>query len=167
MEEEKLKVPVYEGMAYLLEVVNASYFAKLMGVSSNWISCKQRCKVNKRGYRVQYLPTDMEIINNALPKLANEMMKRCLIPQEMYTDSDAMSMHIRQEVKPILIPKRLAETRLGHDFMWLRTRLDVKKSGIRNTSKFTPQDAADFNRAIKEIILYIRGVEMVYEPPKE
>ena len=47
-----------------------------------------------------------------------------------------------------------------------QTRLDVSKSPNRRTCKFTPQYAADFNRAIKEIILYIRGVSMEYEPPK-
>ena len=167
MEEEKLKVPVYEGMSYLLEVVNASYFAKLMGVSHSWISKKQSNKVDVRNYKAQYLPTDIELINEALPKLANEIMRKCLIPKEIYHDSDALSFYLRNEVKPILILKRLAEVKLGRNYMWLKTRLDVSKSPNRRTCKFTPQDAADFNRAIKEIILYIRGVEIVYEPPKE
>ena len=166
MEEEKLKVPVYEGMAYLLEVVNASYFAKLMGVSHTWISKKQSNKVDVRNYKAQYLPTDIELINETLPKLANEIMRKCLIPKEIYHDSDALSFYLRNEVKPILILKRLAEVKLGRNYMWLKTRLDVSKSPNRRTCKFTPQDAEDFNRAIKEIILYIRGVEMVYEPPK-
>lgn len=164
--EDKLKVPVYEGMSRILEVVNASYLAKRLGVSSNWVSCKQHCKVNTRGYRVQYLPTDMQIINEALPKIANDIMCKCLIPKEIYDNSEAISLHLRNDVKPILILKYLATNRLGRDHKWLYARLEIEKSPSRRTCKFTPKDAEDINRAIQEIILYIRGVEMVYEPPK-
>ena len=164
--DEKLKVPVYEGMARILEVVNASYFAKLIGVSHTWISKKQSNKVDVRGYKAQYLPTDMELINESLPSLANAIMRKCLIPREIYNDSDAISFYLRSEVKPILILKRLAEVKLGRNYMWLKTRIDVQKSPNRRTCKFTPQDAADFNRAIKEIILHIRGIPMEHEPPK-
>lgn len=167
MEEEKLKVPVYEGMARILEVVNASYFAKLMGVSHACISKKQSNKVDVRHYMSQYLQSDIELINESLPKLANDILRKCLIPKEIYNDSNALSLYLRNEVKPILILKRLAEIKLGRDFNWLRARLEVEKSANRRTCKFTPQDAADFNRAIQEIILYIRGIEMEYEPPKK
>lgn len=167
MEEEKLKVPVYEGMARILEVVNGNYVAKVMGVSANWVSCKQQCKANNRGYRVQYLPTDMAIINSALPKLANDILKTCLIPKEIHNDSDAVSLFLRNEARPILKLKNIAQNRMGHDYAWLRSRLEVVKNSSRRSCKFTPKDAADFNRAFQEIILYIRGVEMEYEPPKE
>ena len=167
MEEEKLKVPVYEGMAKILEVVNASYLCRLMGVCSSWITVRQNNKCDMRGYRYAYLQKDVDTINESLPRLAGVILRECMIPKEIYHDSDAISMHLRTCVKPIITLTKLAENRLGKTAIWIRARLDVQKNNRRNTAQFKPEDAAEFNRVFQEIILYLRGIEMEYEPPKQ
>lgn len=166
MEEEKIKVPVYEGMAKILEVVNASYLCKMMGVDVSWINKRQNNKLNTRGYRYSYLPKDVDMLNQMLPRLAGVLLRECLIPLEMYGDSNAISMHLRTSVKPIITLSKLVENRLGKTIVWMRSRLDVQKSERRRTSQFKPEDAEMFNQEFKEIILYLRGIELEYEPPK-
>lgn len=165
MEEEKIKVPVYEGMAKILDVVNGIYFAKLMGVSKSWISSKQSNIVNPRGYKASYSVQDVSLINEHLPRLAGCIYRECMIPADLFADSDAISNHLVQYVKPIISMKHLVEKRMGKSFNWLRTRIDTGDSSTRKTCKFKPEDAREINRQFAEIILYIRGIEMEYEPP--
>lgn len=166
MEEEKLKVPVYEGMSKILEVVNSVYLCQLVGISPSWLSFRQNNTV-MRGYTYSYLEKDVQMLNEALPKLAGVILRNCMIPSEMYGDSDAISMHLRTQVKPIIVLTKLAVNRLGKTKTWLRARLDIQKNDRRNTCQFKPEDAADFNRAFQEIILYLRGITLEYEPPKQ
>ena len=166
MEEEKLKVPVYEGMSKILEVVNASYLCRLMGVHTSWISPRQNQRIDTNGFQYAYTPEDVSRLNQTLPLLANVILNQCIIPKELYADREAVAIHIKEKVKPVLILRYLAVNRMGRDRRWLEKRTYIPdKPNIRRTY-FTPTDAADFNSSFQEIILYLRGITLEYEPPK-
>lgn len=167
MEEEKLKVPVYEGMAKILEVVNASYLCKMMGVSVNWISSKQNQRIDTNGFQYAYTPEDVSRLNQSLPLLANVILTQCIIPKELYADREQLAIHIKEKVKSILILRYLAVKRMGRDRRWLEKRTYIPNNPNIRRTYFSPSDAADFNSAFQEIILYLRGIKLEYEPPKE
>lgn len=166
MEEDKIKVPVYEGMAKILEVVNASYLCKMMGVSNTWLSGKQSKRIDVRGFQYSYSREDVNMINESLPRLASVILHSCLIPKEIYEDDLALAIHLKAFVKPVIILKYLVLKRMGRTDRWLESRTYIPKNPSRRRSKLSPNDAEDFNNAMKEIILYLRGIELEYEPPK-
>lgn len=151
--ETTLKINIYTALPEILERVKGVALTATVGKTSAWMQSKLSHNVTARGKEKVFISPDVEELNIALVRLADELSEKRITFGPVRDEVIAQVKDISQIVcMPYVCDKVLKKPR-----SWYYSR--VKPTGKKNSS-FSEDDVFQINLAVMNIANFLKSIEL-------
>lgn len=145
--------PVREGLNFVLNYIRRDAFCKTCGKNEAWARQRlNRYKHNNNNDFYYFSPQDCELINESLPKIADELEFHVRIPNS-HTPYNAMT--VRDEIESLIKIVRVQNLQKELGLNRARWHDGTTASATRTTDTFSsPKNSATCARQLKKFQAY-------------
>lgn len=154
-----IQYPVREGLNFILTYIRRDALCNACGKNEAWTRQRMnRHKHNSNNNFYYFSQQDCDLINESLPKIAEDLEFHVRIPSN-HTPDNATT--VRDEIESLI--KIVRVQNLQKEFGYNKARWHDRISDTDHRYFFKPEELRYMRETIKKVASILRGVQVEYE----